>query len=203
MHLNGELRKLVFRLKENLMSTATTAPTAVAYIIDPAHSGAGFKIRHLMVAYIRGGFGGVTGDVILDPTNPANTKINASINATTLHTQDEKRDAHVKGKDFLETDKYPTITFVSKKVTPDGKDRWKIVGDLTLHGVTKEATLDVESAGVEAKDPWGNLRTGAEATAVIRRSDYDLKFNAPLETGGVMLGDDVHVHLDIELIKKA
>jgi polyisoprenoid-binding protein YceI len=203
MHLNGELRKPVFRLKENLMSTATTAPTAVAYTIDPAHSGAGFRIRHLMVAYIRGGFGGVTGDVILDPTNPANTKIKASINATTLHTQDEKRDAHVKGKDFLETDKYPTITFVSKKVTPDGKDRWKIVGDLTLHGVTKEATLDVESAGVEAKDPWGNLRTGAEATAVIRRSDYDLKFNAPLETGGVMLGDDVHVHLDIELIKKA
>jgi polyisoprenoid-binding protein YceI len=203
MHLNGELRKPVFRLKENLMSTATTAPTAVAYTIDPAHSGAGFKIRHLMVAYIRGGFGGVTGDVILDPTNPANTKIKASINTTTLHTQDEKRDAHVKGADFLETDKYPTITFVSKKVTPDGKDRWKIVGDLTLHGVTKEATLDVESAGVETKDPWGNLRTGAEATAVIRRSDYNLKFNAPLETGGVMLGDDVHVHLDIELIKKA
>ena len=203
MHLSGELRKPVFRLKENLMSTATTAPTAVAYTIDPAHSGAGFKIRHLMIAYIRGGFGGVTGDVILDHTNPANTKIKASINATTLHTQDEKRDAHVKGADFLETDKYPAITFVSKKVTPDGKDRWKIVGDLTLHGVTKEATLDVESAGVEAKDPWGNLRTGAEATAVIRRSDYDLKFNAPLETGGVMLGDDVHVHLDIELIKKA
>lgn len=203
MHPNRELRKPVFRLKETLMSTATTAPTAVVYTIDPAHSGAGFKIRHLMIAYIRGGFGGVTGDVILDPTNPANTKITASINATTLHTQDEKRDAHVKGKDFLETDKYPTITFVSKNVTPDGKNRWKIVGDLTLHGVTKEATLDVESAGAEAKDPWGNLRTGAEATAVIRRSDYDLKFNAPLETGGVMLGDDVHVHLDIELIKKA
>jgi polyisoprenoid-binding protein YceI len=203
MHLNGELRKPVFRPKENLMSTASTAPTAVAYTIDPAHSGAGFKIRHLMIAYIRGGFGGVTGDVILDPANPANTKVTASINATTLHTQDDKRDAHVRGKDFLETDKYPTITFVSKKVTPDGNNRWKVVGDLTLHGVTKEATLDVESAGVEAKDPWGNLRTGAEATAVIKRSDYGLKFNAPLETGGVMLGEDVHVHLDIELIKKA
>jgi polyisoprenoid-binding protein YceI len=203
MHLYGELRKPLFRLKENLMSTATTAPSAVAYTIDPAHSSAGFKIRHLMIAYIRGGFGGVTGDVMLDPANPANTKIKASINAATLYTQDEKRDAHVKGADFLETDKYPAINFVSKKVTSDGKNRWKIVGDLTLHGVTKEATLDVESAGVEAKDPWGNLRTGAEATTVIRRSDYGLKFNAPLETGGVMLGDDVHVHLDIELIKKA
>jgi polyisoprenoid-binding protein YceI len=185
------------------MSTAMPAPSAVAYTIDSAHSSAGFKIRHLMIAYVRGGFGGVTGDVIFDPTNPANTQIKASINATTLHTQDEKRDAHVKGKDFLETDKYPTIAFVSKKVTADGKNRWKVLGDLTLHGVTKEATLDVESAGAEAKDPWGNLRTGAEATAVIRRGDYGLKFNAPLETGGVMLSDDVHVHLDIELIKKA
>jgi polyisoprenoid-binding protein YceI len=202
MHLNEELRTPAVRLKENLMSTAATAPTTVAYTIDPAHSGAGFKIKHLMVAYVRGGFGRVTGDVILDPTNPANSKIQASIDATTLHTHDEKRDAHVKGADFLETAKYPTITFVSKKVTPDGKNRWKIVGDLTLHGVTKEAILDVESAGVEAKDSWGNLRTG-EATTVIKRSDYDLKFNAPLETGGVMLSDDVHVHLDIELIKKA
>ena len=185
------------------MSTPTTAAPAVAYTIDPAHSGAGFKIRHLMVAYIRGGFSGVTGEVTVDQSNPANTKINATINATSLHTHDEKRDAHVKGADFLETDKYPTITFVSKKVTPDGKNQWKVTGDLTLHGVTKEATLEVESAGVEAKDPWGNLRTGAEATTVIKRSDYGLKFNAPLETGGVMLSDDVHVHLDIELIKKA
>jgi len=184
------------------MSTAATAPTTVAYTIDPAHSGAGFKIKHLMVAYVRGGFGRVTGDVIFDPTNPDNSKIQASIDATTLHTHDEKRDAHVKGADFLDTAKYPTITFVSKKVAPDGKNRWKIVGDLTLHGVTKEATLNVESAGAEAKDPWGNLRTGAEATTVIKRSDYDLKFNAPLETGGVMLSDDVHVHLDVELIKK-
>ena len=185
------------------MSTAMPAPGAVAYTIDPAHSSAGFKIRHLMIAYVRGGFGGVTGDVILDPANPANTKIKASIDTATLHTQDEKRDAHVKGADFLETDKYPSMTFVSKRVTADGKNRWKVVGDLTLHGVTKEATLDVESAGVESKDPWGNLRTGAEATAVIRRSDYGLKFNAPLETGGVMLSDDVQIHLDIELIKKA
>jgi len=188
--------------EENLMSTTATAPTSVAYTIDPAHSGAGFKIKHLMVAYIRGGFAGVTGEVVLDPANPANSKIKASIDATTLHTHDEKRDAHVKGADFLETDKYPTITFVSRKVTPGGNNRWKIVGDLTLHGITKEATLDVESAGVEAKDPWGNLRTGAEATTVIKRSDYGVKFNAPLETGGVMLSDEVHVHLDIELIKK-
>jgi polyisoprenoid-binding protein YceI len=185
------------------MSTATTAAPAATYTIDPAHSGAGFKIRHLMIAFVRGGFSGVSGDVVFDPANPANSKINASIDATTLHTHDEKRDAHVKGADFLDTATYPKITFVSKSVVPDGKNQWKVVGDLTLHGVTKEATLQVESAGAEAKDPWGNLRTGAEATTVIKRSDYGLKFNAPLETGGVMLSDDVHVHVDVELIKKA
>jgi polyisoprenoid-binding protein YceI len=189
--------------KENFMSTAPTTASAAAYTIDPAHSGAGFKIRHLMIAYIRGGFSGVTGDVTFDPVNPANTKINASINATSLHTHDEKRDAHVKAADFLNTDQFPAINFVSKKVTADGKNQWKVVGDLTLRGVTKEVTLDVESAGVESKDPWGNLRTGAEATTTIKRSDFGLTFNAPLETGGVMLSDDVHIHLDIELIKKA
>ena len=185
------------------MSTATTPASAVSYTIDPAHSSVGFKIRHFMIAYIRGGFAGVTGDVIFDAANPANTKINASIDVTTLHTHDAKRDAHVNGADFLDAAKFPTMTFVSKKVTPDGKNQWKITGDLTLHGVTKEVTLDVESAGAEAKDPWGNLRTGASAEGIIKRGEFGLNFNAPLETGGFMLSDEVHIHADIELIKKA
>jgi polyisoprenoid-binding protein YceI len=190
--------------KENFaMSTASTAAPAVTYTIDPAHSSAGFKIRHFMVAYIRGGFSGITGDVIFDPANPANTKINASIDATTLHTHDEKRDAHVKAGDFLDVEKHPKITFVSTQVTADGKNQWKIVGDLTLRGVTKPVTLDVESAPAEAKDPWGNLRSGASAETTIKRSDFGLTFNAPLETGGFMLGEDMHIHLDIEMIKKA
>ena len=185
------------------MSTATTAATAATYTIDPAHSGVGFKIRHFMIAYIRGGFSGITGDVIFDAANPANTKINASVDVNTLHTHDVKRDAHVKGADFLDAEKFPTMTFVSKKVTADGKNEWTVTGDLTLHGVTKEVTLDVESAGVESKDPWGNLRTGASAETTIKRGDFGLTFNAPLETGGMMLSDEVHVHMDIELIKKA
>jgi polyisoprenoid-binding protein YceI len=185
------------------MSTAPTAATAVTYTIDPAHSSAGFKIKHLMVAYIRGGFSGVTGDVVVDHANPANTKISASIDATTLHTHDEKRDAHVKAGDFLDVEKYPKISFVSKRVIPDGKYQWKIIGDLTFRGVTKEVTLDVESAPAEAKDPWGNLRSGASAETVIKRSEFGLNFNAPLETGGFMLSDEVHIHLDVELIKKA
>ena len=185
------------------MSTATTAATAAAYTIDPAHSSVGFKIRHFMIAYIRGGFSGITGDVVFDPVNPANSKVDATIDATTLHTHDPKRDAHVQGADFLDTANHPTITFVSTKVVPDGKNQWKVTGDFTLRGVTKEVTLDVESAEAEAKDPWGNLRTGASAETVIKRGDFGLKFNAPLETGGFMLGEDVHIHMDIELIKKA
>ena len=185
------------------MSTASTAVSAATYTIDPAHSGAGFKIRHFMIAYIRGGFSGVTGDVVVDHANPANTKISASIDATTLHTHDEKRDAHVKAGDFLDVEKYPKISFVSKRVIPDGKYQWKIIGDLTFRGVTKEVTLDVESAPAEAKDPWGNLRSGASAETVIKRSEFGLNFNAPLETGGFMLSDEVHIHLDVELIKKA
>jgi len=185
------------------MSTATSAPTATAYTIDTAHSSVGFKIRHFMVAYVRGGFSGVAGDVVFDSANPSNTKINATIDVNTLHTHDAKRDAHVKGADFLDAEHNPTMTFVSKKVVSEGKNQWKVTGDFTMRGVTKEITLDVESAGAEAKDPWGNLRTGASAEGIIKRADFGLTFNAPLETGGFMLGDDVHVHMDIELVRKA
>jgi polyisoprenoid-binding protein YceI len=180
------------------MSTASAA----TYTIDPAHSSAGFRIKHLMIAYIRGGFAGITGDVVFDPSNPSNTKINASIDVATLHTHEEKRDENLKGAEFLDVAKYPKMTFVSKKVTPDGKNQWKIAGDLTLRGVTKEVTLDVETAGAEAKDPRGNLRSGASATTTIKRSDFGLSFNVPPETGGVLLSDEVHVHLEIEGIRK-
>lgn len=185
------------------MSSATTAPPAVAYTIDASHSSVGFKIRHFMVNNFRGGFSGIAGDVVFDSSNPANTKINATIDAATLHTHDARRDAHVKGPDFLDVDKFPTITFVSKQVTPDGHYQWKILGDLTMHGVTKEVTLDCESAEAESKDPWGRIRSGASAETTIKRSDFGLTSNVVLETGGVMLSDDVHIHIDIELLRKA
>ncbi len=184
------------------MSTATTAPAAVTYAIDSNHSSAGFKIRHCMIAWLRGEFVGITGDVVYDPTNPANIEITAAIDATTFHTREMKRDAHMKGGEFLDVEKYPAITFRSKKVTPDGKHHWKIAGDLTMHGVTQEVTLDVESAGTEVKDTRGDFRTGASATALIKRSDFGFGFNLPLETGGVFLSDEIHIDLEIELIKR-
>lgn len=185
------------------MSTATTAAPAAAYTIDTNHSSAGFKIRHCMIAWLRGEFVGISGEVVYDPTNPANTEINAVIDATTFHTREGKRDAHMKSAEFLDVGKYPTIEFRSKKVTADGQNRWKVAGDLTMHGVTREVTLDVQSAGSDAKDTRGNFRNGASASAVIKRSDFGLGFNVPLETGGVLLSDEVHVDLEIELIKKA
>jgi polyisoprenoid-binding protein YceI len=128
MHLKHQAQRYAAR-PERKSYEYHTAPTAIPYTIDPAHSSAGFKIRHLMIAYVRGGFGGVTGDVIFDPANPANIRINASINATTLNTLDERRDAHVKSAEFLDTEKYPTITFVSTRVAPNGDSRWKIAGE--------------------------------------------------------------------------
>lgn len=184
------------------MSTATVTPAAVTYTIDSAHSSAGFKIRHCMIAYLRGEFSGVSGEVVYDPANPENVEINAVIDATTFHTREPKRDAHMKGAEFFDVEKFPTISFRSRKATPSGDHRWKIAGDLTMHGITKEVTLDVESAGADAKDTRGNFRNGASATTVIKRSDFGFGFNLPLETGGVFLSDEVHVDLEIELIRK-
>src|SRR5215831_395005 len=126
------------------MSQATSyASQGATYTIDPAHSTAGFKVRHLMVANVRGEFSKVSGTVVFDPANPANSRVEARIDATTIHTRDEQRDAHLKSADFLDVEKFPEIVFVSKKITgSDGE--WKMTGDLTIHGVTRPVTLDVE-----------------------------------------------------------
>ncbi len=172
------------------------------YTIDPAHSVADFKVRHLMVSNVRGEFSGVSGTVQYDPENLANSKLEAKIDATTLQTRDAQRDAHLKSADFLDVEKFPTITFVSKKVVKNGHDEYKITGDLTIHGVTREVTLDVEGPTPEVKDPWGTARTGASAKTKINRKDFGLVWNMALETGGVLVGDDVHIQIDLELMKQ-
>ncbi len=172
------------------------------YQIDPAHSNAHFAIRHMMVTNVRGSFSKVTGTVVYDEANPSATSINASIDATTLNTNDPNRDAHVKSPEFLDVAQYPAITFVSKKVDTSG-DEWKVTGDLTIHGVTKEVVLNVEPLGAEGKDPWGGIRTGTTATTKISRSDFGVTYNAALETGGIMLGDELKITLDIEMTKAA
>lgn len=171
------------------------------YKIDPAHSSANFVIRHLMITNVRGGFSGVTGTIEYDSADPAQSSVDVSIDANQLNTLDPQRDAHVKSPDFLDVAQYPTITFKSRKIAPAGEGEWKITGDLTIHGVTKEVTLNAEGPSAEGKDPWGNLRIGASARTKIKRSDFGLSFNAPLETGGVMLGDELKIELEISAVR--
>jgi polyisoprenoid-binding protein YceI len=168
--------------------------------IDPAHSSAQFVVRHMMITNVRGSFSNVQGTIVWDADDPAASSMDATIDTTTLSTGDANRDTHVKSAEFLEVEKYPTITFKSKTITKDG-DRLKVRGDLTVHGVTKEVVLQVDGPTEPQKDPWGNTRVGASATTKIKRSEFGLTWNAALETGGVMLGDEVKTELEVSLIK--
>ncbi len=174
----------------------------VTYTIDAAHSTVGFKVRHLMVSNVRGEFSGMAGTVAFDAENPANSRVDATIDVNTLHTRDEQRDGHLKSADFFDVAKFPSITFVSSKITKAGEGDWKVTGDLTIHGVTKQVVLDVEGPAAEAKDPWGNIKSGATATTKINRTEFGLVWNAALETGGVLVGEDVQITLELELLKK-
>jgi polyisoprenoid-binding protein YceI len=172
------------------------------YKLDPAHSSAQFTVRHLMITNVHGRFNGVEGTVVYDPENPGDGTIEAVIPAATINTHEPDRDAHLRSADFLDVEKYPTINFKSKKVTPAGDGELTVVGDLTIHGVSKEVALHVEGPTEEAKDPWGNIRIGASGTTKIKRSDFGLTWNAALETGGVVVGDDLKIGLDLSLIRQ-
>lgn len=172
------------------------------YEIDSAHSSAQFTVRHMMITNVRGGFRNVKGAVIYDPENPADTFVEAVIDVNSIVTFDEQRDAHLKSADFLDAEKFPVITFKSRKVEARSGGA-RITGDLTIHGVTKEVVLNVEGPTAEGKDPFGNVRVGASATTKIRRSDFGLTWNAALETGGIMVGDDLKLDLEVQMIKAA
>lgn len=173
------------------------------YNIDPTHSGVQFQIRHLMISTVRGSFTGLKGTVTHDTEDPSNTTIEAEVRVDSITTNDEKRDGHLKSPEFFDTAKYPVMTYKSTKVTAKGDGGYTVNGDLTLHGVTKPVVLDVEEVTEETKDPWGNTRIGATAKGKLKRSDFGLVWNAPLETGGVMLGDDVKIEFDIQMVKAA
>ena len=173
------------------------------YQIDPAHSSAQFKVRHMMIANVKGEFDKVSGTVNYDPANPSASTVEASVDVATISTRDEQRDAHLKSPDFFDVAKYPAIAFKSNKVTATGPDSFTVVGDLAIHGVTKEVNLSVEELTEEAKDPWGNLRRGATAKTRINRKDFGMTFNVALDTGGFMVGEEVDLTIDVELILQA
>jgi polyisoprenoid-binding protein YceI len=172
------------------------------YEIDPAHSGAQFSVRHMMITNVRGGFSSVKGTVLYDAANPSDSSVEAVIDVNTIATLDAQRDAHLKSADFLDAEKYPVITFKSTSVEADGEEA-KVTGDLTIHGVTRQVVLKVEGPTQEGKDPWGNTRIGASATTKIKRSEFGLTWNAALETGGIMVGDDLKIEIEVQMIKAA
>lgn len=185
-----------------LVLTIPYAAVASTWNIDPDHSNFGFKIKHLMVSNVKGNFEKYSGVVDINEMDITKSKVEVTIDMNSVNTNVKKRDDHLRSADFFDVAKYPTMTFVSKKVTVASPDNLKVTGDLTLHGVTKEVVLDLEGPTGESKDPWGNIRKGATATTKINRKDFGLTWNQALETGGVLVGDEVNITLEVEMIKK-
>ena len=170
------------------------------YNIDPSHSQANFTIKHMMIAKVHGGFEKISGKFSYDTANLSNSSVDVTIEAGSINTRDAQRDTHLKSADFFDVEKYPTLTFKSTRFENSGDDL-KITGNLTIHGVTNLVTLDVEGPSGELKDPWGNIKIGASATTKIKRKDFGLTWNAALEAGGLLVGDEVNISIDVQFVK--
>lgn len=172
------------------------------YQIDPSHSSASFSVKHMMIAKVHGAFEKLSGQLNYDAANPTQATVEVQIESASVNTHDSARDTHLRSADFFDVEKYPVLTFKSKSVEQAGSSL-KVVGDLTIHGVSKQVTLEVEKPSEEMKDPWGNIKIGVSAATKIKRKDFGLNWNAALEAGGVLVGDDVNISLDIQLVKQA
>jgi len=170
------------------------------YTIDPSHSSASFSIKHMMIAKVHGGFEKISGKLVFDKANPAKSAVDVTIDANSIDTREDARDKHLRSPDFFDVEKYPTITFKSTRVEGE-LGSLRVIGELTIHGVTKSVTLEVEGPTDEIKDPWGNVKVGASATTKIKRKDFGLTWNAALEAGGLLVGDDVNISLEIQFVK--
>jgi polyisoprenoid-binding protein YceI len=197
-------------MASNLEKEATMTSTATAALpqtstttwnIDPAHSMAEFKVKHMMITNVKGQFPKVSGALSLDESNLANSRVEASIEAASIYTRDDQRDAHLKSADFFDVEKFPTLTFKSEGISIVRDGELSVEGDLTIHGVTRKAIFTVDGPTPPTKDPWGNTRVGVSATTKINRRDFGLTWNAALETGGILVGDEVTITLDVEFVK--
>jgi polyisoprenoid-binding protein YceI len=195
-------RSLALALAALVVAAAPAAAQTATWDIDATHSSATFSVRHLMVSTVRGEFGKLSGSATFDGKNVTGVVANATIDATTINTREPKRDAHLKSPDFFDVATYPTITFTSKRAEAAGPNRFRLVGDLTMRGVTKEVVLDVE-ATAPVKGSRGEDRVGATATTTINRQDFGVKWNRSLDAGGVVVSDEVKVTIDLALVKKA
>lgn len=182
------------------MTTTATSNATRPWSIDATHAEVGFAVRHLMISTVRGRFGGVSGTVSFDAQNPAASKVDVTIDANSIDTRQEQRDAHLRSPDFLDVAQFPTLHFVSKKVEGDLNGDFTLSGDLTIRGVTKPITLEATAEG-RGRDPWGNERAGFSAKGKFDRSEFGLTWNQALEAGGVVVGDEVKISIDVELVR--
>lgn len=185
-----------------LILAATVAADPVTYTIDSAHSSAQFSVRHMMVSNTKGEFNKVEGTIVYDAKNVGASKVEAVIEAATINTREPKRDADLRGEEFFDVAKYPKVTFKSKQVSRSSDGQLLVKGDLTIRDVTKEVVLTVDGPTPEVKDQRGRIKIGAAATTKINRRDFGLRYNQLLETGGVVVGDEVTISLDIEAARK-
>jgi len=173
-----------------------------AWKVDPNHTAAQFSVKHLGVSTVRGAFMKTSGEIQLDEKDVTKSQVEVTVDTTSVDTRNETRDKDVKSPNFLDVAVYPTMTFKSRRITTAGDGKFKMTGDLTLHGVTKEVTFDVDGPSPAIKDPWGNLRRGASATATINRQDFGINYNKMLDTGGLVVSNEVQITIDIEFIRR-
>jgi polyisoprenoid-binding protein YceI len=189
------------------MNTAVTAAsqssTPTQWQIDPAHSAAHFSVRHLMISNVRGEFTRLSGSALINPADPAKSTVEITIQAASINTREPQRDEHLRSADFFDVANYPALTFRSHRIEALGADNFKLTGDLTIRGVTREVTLDVEGPTASVKDPWGNIRAGVTASSKINRKDFGLVWDALTEAGGVVVGNEVKITIEAELIQQA
>jgi len=180
-----------------------SSTTTTKWTIDATHAEVGFSVRHMMISTVRGRFGAVTGTVTVDERNPRNSKVDVTIDATSIDTRQEMRDNHLRSPDFFDVAQFPKLHFVSKRIEGDPRNGdFRVIGDLTIRDVTREVELKATLEG-EGKDPWGNERAGFSATGKLNRTDFGLHWNQALETGGVLVSDEVKLSIDVELLKQA
>jgi polyisoprenoid-binding protein YceI len=183
------------------MTQTTTVPGTTVWTIDAAHSNVEFAVRHMMIANVKGRFADIRGSVVLDEAHPARSTVDVTIGTASIDTRQEQRDQHLRSADFFDAAQYPDIRFVSKRIDEKGDGEYKVTGDLTIRGVTREVVLTASEEG-RTKDPWGNNRVAYSATTKINRKDFGLTWNQVLETGGVVVGDEIRISLDVELVQQ-
>ena len=183
-------------------TTFATAQTSLAtWNIDPAHSVAEFKVKHMMISNVKGRFSKISGALFFDESDLRNSHVDVSIDAASIQTGEDQRDAHLKSADFFDAEKFPTLTFKSKDIRIVRDGELSVEGDLTIHGVTHKVSFAVEGPTPPSKDPWGNTRVAISATTKINRKDFGLTWNAALETGGILVGEEVTINLDTQFVK--